>query len=97
MPFSYRFEPAKDSLLAAGFDDIQASVVRIDKLIPDVEAFARGLVYGSPLIDQMKARGGGVEPETVVGNLVAAFHHEFGRDPSRMPLQATFVSARKPG
>ncbi len=95
VPFSYRFDPIKESLTEAGFTEINAAVVRLEKEIPDAAIFARGLVYGSPLIDQIRARGG-VEPEGVVDVLVRAFHREFGADPGRMPLQAMVFSAKKP-
>jgi ubiquinone/menaquinone biosynthesis C-methylase UbiE len=95
VPFSYAFEPIKASLIEAGFADIEAAVVRLRKEIPDARAFARGQVYGSPLIDQLQARGG-VEPEKVVDALVQELHREFGADPGRMPLQAIMFSAKKP-
>jgi SAM-dependent methyltransferase len=95
VPFSYPFEPIKDSLIAAGFADITAAVVRLEKEIPDPTVFARGLVYGSPLIDQVHARGG-VDPEDIVDALVHELRNAFGTDPGRMPLQAIFFSAKKP-
>jgi SAM-dependent methyltransferase len=95
VPFSYPFEPIKESLIAAGFADINAAVVRFEKAIPDPAILARGLVYGSPIIDQVRARGG-VEPEHIVEALVQDFRSEFGTDPGRMPLQAMVISASKP-
>ena len=56
--------------------------------------FARGLVYGNPLIDQIRSRGG-VEPEIIVDAMVQALRREFGADPGRMPLQAVVFSATK--
>jgi len=95
VPFSYGFEPIKESLVEAGFADITVAVIRLEKTVPDVAAFARGQVYGSPIIDQVRARGG-VEPEAVVAALVRDFHRAFGADPARMTLQALVVSATKP-
>jgi SAM-dependent methyltransferase len=96
VPFSYSFDPIKKSLIEGGFSDINAAVVRLQKQIPEAAAFARGLVYGSPLIDQVQARGG-AEPEQIVDALVQNLHREFGSDPGRMPLQAIMFSAKKPG
>jgi ubiquinone/menaquinone biosynthesis C-methylase UbiE len=96
VPFSYDYESAKRSALAAGFTDFTAAVVQRRKELTDPEAFARGLVFGSPIIDQMKARGGG-DPGKIVKALVEAFTVEFGPPPLSMPLQATMFSARKPG
>ena len=95
VPFSYAFEPIKHSLIEAGFAGIEAAVVRLEKAIPDAAAFARAIVYGSPLIDQLQARGG-VAPEQVVDALLREFHREFGADPGCMPLQAIMFSAEKP-
>ena len=95
VPFSYhQIDPIKQSLIDAGFSDLQIAVVRLEKKIPNVESFARGLVYGNPLIDQIRERGG-VDPDRVVGGILEALHREFGAD-ARMPLQAIVFSATKP-
>lgn len=93
VPFSYLFEPAKQSLIAAGFADIAAAVVRLEKALPEPEMLARGLVYGNPLSDQIRSRGG-IDPEKVVEEVVAEYRREFAS--GRLPLQATVISATKP-
>jgi hypothetical protein len=95
VPFSYRFEAAKDSLIDAGFADVNAVVLRLEKDVPDPAILARGLVCGSPIIDQVRARGG-VEPEQIVAAIVQEYRREFGTGRWRMPLQATVISATKP-
>jgi SAM-dependent methyltransferase len=96
VPFScHQIDPIKESLIAAGFTDINAAVVSLTKAIPAAAVFARAMVYGNPLIDQIRSRGG-VDPEEVVDAILKALHREFGVDPGRMPLQAILVSARKP-
>lgn len=95
VPFSYRFDPIKESMVDAGFTDINAAVVRLEKEVPDHESLARGLVYGSPIIDQVRQRGG-VEAERIVDAIVREYRCEFGTDPGRMPLQAIVFSAKKP-
>jgi ubiquinone/menaquinone biosynthesis C-methylase UbiE len=95
VPFSYyRIDPIKDSLTAAGFSEMRIAVLRLEKTIPDVAAYARGLVYGNPLIDQIRARGG-VDPERVVDAVALALLNEFGTDPTRMPLQEVVFEAKK--
>ena len=95
VPFSYhQIDPIKESLISAGFADINVAVVRLEKEIQDIALFARGLVYGNPLIDQIRARGG-VDPERVVDALLQALCQEFGADPCRMPLQAIVFSASR--
>jgi ubiquinone/menaquinone biosynthesis C-methylase UbiE len=95
-PFGYHaIDPIKDALHVAGFADISVNVVTLEKEISDAAAFARGLVFGNPVIDQIKQRGG-VSPETVCAKVTDALAREFGRDPGRMRLQAiVFEAARR--
>ena len=95
VPFScHEIDPIKEAVIRAGFTDFNAVVVGLEKEIPEASVFARGMVYGNPLIDQVRARGG-VEPERMVDALVQEFHREFGGDPGRMPLQTIVLSATK--
>jgi ubiquinone/menaquinone biosynthesis C-methylase UbiE len=92
VPFSYyQIDPINESLIDAGFADINIVVVRLEKEIPDAARLARGLVHGNPLIDQIRARGG-VDPDRIVDALAQALRQEFGGDPGRMPLQAIVFS-----
>jgi len=96
VPFScHGIDPIKEALVDVGFTDIRIAVVRVEKQIPEAAAFARGIVHGNPLIDQIRARGG-VDIDGVVDALTAALHREFGADPGRMPLQAIVFEARRP-
>jgi hypothetical protein len=95
VPFSYyQIDPIKESLINSGFTDINIAVVRPEKQIPDAVRFARGLVHGNPLIDQIKVRGG-VDPNRIVGAIAEALNQEFGSNQGRMPLQAVVFSATK--
>jgi hypothetical protein len=80
---------ALHSLTDAGFTDINAAVVKLKKDVPDVASFARGLVFGSPLIDQVRARKG-VAPDQIVDALVQKFHHEFGVDRDACPFRRSY-------
>ena len=95
IPYSYGFEPIRDSLVAAGFSDITAHVIRFEKDVGDATGLARGIVFGSPVADQIRARGG-VTPEQFFETLVGGYQREFG-NPGRMAMQATVFSARRPG
>jgi SAM-dependent methyltransferase len=96
VPFScHQIDPIKEGLGAAGFTDIEIAVVRRQQEIPDAALFARGIVYGNPLIDQIKARGTAT-PEQVFDALVQNLRREFGADPGHMPIQAIMFSAKKP-
>ena len=95
VPFGYhRIDPIKDSLATAGFTDLRIAVLSVNKIVSDVVSFARALVLGNPLVDQIRARGG-VDPERVIEALAEAIPREFGTDPVRLPLQAIVFEARR--
>ena len=71
------------------------AVVRLEREIPDAAAFARGLVHGNPLAEEIRTRGG-ADPDRVVDRLTDVLRREFGPDPGRMPIQAIVFSARRP-
>ena len=93
LPFSYSFEAAKGSLIAAGFDDITLAVVRRDQKVADFAAFAEATVYGSPLIRRLQERGG-ADPAQIAAECLRRFLSEF--PDGHMPLQALVMSATKP-
>jgi len=85
VPFGYhRIDTIKEALLEVGLADITASVVRFEKRVSDISSFARGLVCGSPLVDQIRQRGGDVE--RIIDALANAFARdlELGERPLRM-------------
>jgi SAM-dependent methyltransferase len=59
-PTDHQIDPIKESLIAAGFTDINVAVVRLEKEIPDAARFARGLIHGNPLIDQIRRAAGSI-------------------------------------
>lgn len=91
VPFSYPFEPIKDSLIEAGFEDISVDVFRHTKPLPDPARLAGGLIFGTPLFEQIRTRGG-ASPETIMTTLAEAYAAEFSS--GTMLLQVMFVSAR---
>jgi len=94
-PFSCpEIDPIKEALIGEGFTRIVVSVLPRVHEIADVTAFAEGLVFGSPLIDQIRSRGD-VAPEAVVRALVARLTQEFGVR-VRMPMQAILFEAERP-
>jgi ubiquinone/menaquinone biosynthesis C-methylase UbiE len=95
VPFSYhQIDPIKEALTDTGFSDIEVAVRRLEKEIPDIASFAHGIVYGNPLLDQIRTRGG-VEPDRIVEAMADAFRREFGANPGRMPLQMITFAASK--
>lgn len=96
VPFSYHDTDAiRRSLDEAGFDGVRIDAVDIEKAIPDADRFAQGIVYGNPVVDEIRSRGT-VDPEAVKAEVTRALRREFGDDPGRMPLRAIVVAARKP-
>jgi len=95
-PFSaFEIDPIKESLIGAGFRGIVVSVSPSAPEVPDASPFARGLVFGSPLIDQIRARAG-ADPERIVDALARRLEAEFGAGPTRFPMQAIVFEAEKP-
>jgi ubiquinone/menaquinone biosynthesis C-methylase UbiE len=95
VPFScHAIDPIKEMLLEAGFSDVGIDVVALERTIPDLACFARAAVYGYPLADQVRERGG--NPEALVSAVLADFRSAFGEKPSRLPLQAIVFEAAKP-
>jgi hypothetical protein len=94
VPFGYRFDPIKDSLLDVGFTNINVVVKRLRKEVTDLSLLARGQVYGSPIIDHVRQRGG-VDAEQIVTAIATQYRKEFGNEPAIRQLQAILFSAEK--
>jgi SAM-dependent methyltransferase len=96
VPFGYHdIEQVTSDLTEAGFVDIRHQVVTLDKTVKDWALFARGLVLGNPLIDEIRERGGHT-PEDAMQRLTAALIERFGEAPSAMPLEAIVFEAKSP-
>jgi SAM-dependent methyltransferase len=95
LPFSYnRIDPIKESLIAAGLDGIEISVVRQHRSVVNFSTFARGLVFGSPVFDQIHQLGS-VEPTQIQEAVATAMRQEFGGEPGVMSIQAIVFDAQK--
>lgn len=95
VPFGYHLiDPIKEALIAAGFGEIKVSVVQLHRPVTDFLSLARGVVFGSPVIDQIRQRGG-AEPTEIQQAVAATMRREFGGEPSLMPIQAIVFEARK--
>jgi len=56
----------------------------------DADLFAKGIVDGNPLREELLERG--IEPASVCNRMSQALRDQLGKS---MPLQAIFVTARK--
>lgn len=97
IPFGY-YDAAvvQGELAAAGFADVRHEVVRLEKEVRDWTLFAQGLVYGNPLIDEIRAHGG-IDADEVKAAVVTQLTNRFGPAPGVMPLEATVYTAVKAG
>lgn len=75
-----------DSLNNAGFSHTETEVLPLIASIPSAAEFARGLVFGNPLTEEILSRGG--NPELVCTALTQAIESNLG---SSMPLQAVII------
>jgi SAM-dependent methyltransferase len=95
IPFSCsEIDPIKEALIGAGFGGIVVSVLPLRREVRDLEAFARGLVFGTPLVEQIKPQGDDA-PERAAQALAHAFAREFGSSPATLPMQAIMFEAER--
>jgi ubiquinone/menaquinone biosynthesis C-methylase UbiE len=93
LPFSYHdVEEIETALSSAGFGNVGHHHVAIEKEIPSIEGFARGLVYGNPLFQEIHERGG--DPKDVMTAIADALEAAFG-NPGKMRLSAIVFDAQK--
>ncbi|MEX0300779.1 MAG: methyltransferase type 11, partial [Leisingera sp.] len=88
VPFHYG-DPqmvAKD-LEAAGWASVSHETAGLTKIIEQPEAFAAALVYGNPMIEEIRTRGS-ISPDAVAEAILKALHDSFGPPPLKMPLSA---------
>jgi ubiquinone/menaquinone biosynthesis C-methylase UbiE len=94
VPFGFHaIDPIKESLIDAGFTDIRIHVVALEKEILDAASFARGLIYGNPLVDEIRIRGG-IHPDQIVSALTEALCRESAAS-GRMPLRAILFNTSR--
>ncbi|KIC29437.1 class I SAM-dependent methyltransferase [Leisingera sp. ANG-M6] len=95
VPFHYGDpEAVKGDLNDDDWSGIRHETVRQDKTIDDPEKFAEALVYGNPMIDEIRSRGG-VDPDEVASAILDALRGRFGPPPLRMPLEAVVFTCRR--
>ncbi len=95
-PFSYGdpVDVTRD-LNAAGWHNVEHETIDFDKEILDPAAFANAMIHGTPMVDEIRQRGG-VDPKDVVDLILEHYHDRFGSGPAIMPLQATSFVCRAP-
>ncbi|MEQ1929015.1 MAG: methyltransferase domain-containing protein [Parvularculaceae bacterium] len=92
-PFSCsRLDPLRDLAAGAGFDGLEISLVGIESRVIDPAAFARGLVFGNPLGEEIRARGG--DAKEIARGIEARLRAELGAGARPIRLNAIVFSAR---
>lgn len=82
VPFHYHdVEEIKRDMNDAGFSSVKVERQQINKAIPSHEAFAKGFIYGNPIGEEIKMRGG--DPDAMVEKVRNSMEAEFGRDRAR--------------
>jgi SAM-dependent methyltransferase len=93
-PFGYADTArVRADLRAGGFSDVRDEIVRFEQAVSDWRHFAKGLVYGNPMIVDIKAST--VNPDDMVDAIAAELETRFGKTPATMPLEARVYSAKK--
>lgn len=95
VPFHYG-DPAtvKADLSGEEWSETGHETVPLNKTIEDPEKFAEALVYGNPMIDEIRSRGG-VDPDEVASAILDEMRDRFGPPPLRMPLEAVIFTCRR--
>src|SRR5205823_1067375 len=80
VPFAYHhIDPVREAISASGFTDFRAAVLHIDKAVADTMALARGIIFGNPVVEQIRARGG--DPAAIVERVAEILYREYGTPP----------------
>lgn len=95
VPFHYgNPEKVRADLASAGWREVRHETIRLRKKIENPEGFARGLVYGNPLIHDITNQGH-IDPETVARAVLRALNVMFGPTGMTMPLEATMFTCTR--
>lgn len=91
VPFAYNnAREIEESLSRAGFAKVTIERLPLRSKIPSAANFAKGLVFGNPIYDEIITRGG--NPDKLCAAVADAIDRQLGED---MPLQALIVQASK--
>jgi SAM-dependent methyltransferase len=88
----HEIDPVKEGLIDAGFTDVRITVLRTEKLLADVAAFARGMILGTPIVDQIRSRDESLA-ERIIEALTAAYCGRLGAAVRPIRMQAVVFEA----
>ena len=91
VPYGYAsLDPIVAALQAAGFGDIRIDVINLKTRVEDPQAFAAAFVLGSPMAEQIRARG--VDPLELVAPVESVLREQAFED-GCAPLRAILFDA----
>ena len=91
VPFAYNnAREIEESLSRAGFSKVTIEYLPLRSRIPSASDFAKGLVFGNPIYDEIIARDG--DPDKLCSAVADAIDRQLGQE---MPLRALIVLASK--
>ena len=94
IPFSYSDPAAMQTLIEqAGFSDVVVRHVDQVAVSESAERFARGFVFGTPVLGEIQARNA-AGAEAVTAELTRRLEELGGAAPHRSPIWALVVSAK---
>lgn len=70
-------DPVKENLISAGFDDVVVSILNKSREF-NPDEFAHGIIFGSPVINEIEERGG-VAAEEIRTVYARTLRHELGQ------------------
>ncbi len=92
-PFGYHeIDEICETVKKAGFSNVTAQKLKHTAPLTDIPAFAKALVYGNPIAEEIISLGG--DPDRAVTAVEASLYESFGIT-KNMPLEAIVFSAKK--
>ncbi len=76
-------------------EEVRLDTVRLQGEAPSAAHAAQGLVRGNPVLNAIQERGV-ADPETIIAAVATALATAHGDRPTRVPMQAHFLSALRP-
>ena len=93
VPFSYcDVDDITNSLKASGFNSVRHHPVEHTSTVSNMEGFAKALVHGNPMIQEIHDRGT-VSAQQAEKAIFSAIVEEFGSSPGRIPMKAIVFEA----
>jgi SAM-dependent methyltransferase len=81
-------------LASAGLQNVEHQELSRQRTVTDLAGFARGLVYGNPVVDEIITRG--ADPDDAVSLVLHGLVDRLGPEPATMPLKIHVFTCKIP-